>query len=165
MRILALSLALMAAMPALAADRVASFGFELTNTSLEPTQPAETGRIEALDRQLSEALTGLGYRLVDMAPVEGERQRVASLQDCPACEMDLARKVGADLAVLGWVQKVSNLILNVNLQLHDVATGRLLRAGSADIRGNTDESWRRGLRYVLERRVFPADKPRPGGRL
>ena len=73
-----------------------------------------------------------------------------------------AQQVGADYAVLGWVQKVSNLILNINLQIREVATGRLVKAGSADIRGNTDESWSRGLRYLLAHRIFPADKPRPG---
>jgi hypothetical protein len=147
--------------PADAAERVASFGFELANTSLEPTSPAETVRIEALDRQLEAALTDRGYALVDMAPVAEARGRTASLRDCPPCELDLARQVGADLAVLGWVQKVSNLILNVNVQMHDVATGRLLRAGSADIRGNTDESWRRGLRWLIQRRLFP--QAQPGG--
>jgi len=52
------------------------------------------------------------------------------------------------------VQKVSNLILNVNLVVEDVATGKTLRADSVDIRGNTDESWTRGLRYLLNERMF-----------
>ena len=52
------------------------------------------------------------------------------------------------------MQKVSNLILNVNLVIEDAATGRPLRAGSVDIRGNTDKSWQRGLRYLLDERLF-----------
>ena len=52
------------------------------------------------------------------------------------------------------VHEISNLILNINLQVREVATGRLIQAGTVDIRGNTDESWRRGLRYLLERRIF-----------
>jgi hypothetical protein len=153
---------LLAGTPAFAADRMASFGIALISTSLEPVQPAETARIAALDRQLAAALADRHYTLVDMTPVQARIAAATNLQDCPACELELARQVGADYAVLGWVQKVSNLILNVNLTLHEVATGRLLRAGSADIRGNTDESWSRGLRYVLAHRIFPADKPRPG---
>ena len=162
MRAVIVAWLLLAGAPAFAADRMASFGLELISTSLEPVQPAETARIEALARQLSADLSTRGYTLVDMAPVQARIDATTSLQDCPTCELDLAKQVGADYAVLGWVQKVSNLILNVNLQLHEVATGKLLRAGSADIRGNTDESWRRGLRYVLAHRIFPADKPRPG---
>ena len=52
------------------------------------------------------------------------------------------------------MQKVSNLILNVNLVIEDAATGRVLHAESVDIRGNTDESWSRGLRYLLNERMF-----------
>ena len=53
------------------------------------------------------------------------------------------------------MHEFSNLILNINLQVREVATGRLIQAGTVDIRGNTDESWRRGLRYLLDRRIFP----------
>ena len=69
-------------------------------------------------------------------------------------ELDLARQLGAQQVAYGWVQKVSNLILNVNLVVEDAATGKTLRADSVDIRGNTDESWTRGLRYLLNERMF-----------
>jgi hypothetical protein len=52
------------------------------------------------------------------------------------------------------VHKISNLILNINLQVREVSTGRLTHAGTVHIRGNTDETWRRGLLYLLERRIF-----------
>jgi len=53
--------------------------------------------------------------------------------------------VGADWPAWGTVQKVSNLILNINVYMEDVATGNLEFVKSVDIRGNTDESWRHGL--------------------
>ncbi len=46
---------------------------------------------------------------------------------------------------LGWVQKVSNLILNINVRIEDVSTGAVLLQKSVDLRSNTDESWRRGV--------------------
>jgi hypothetical protein len=49
---------------------------------------------------------------------------------------------------MGTVQKVSNLILNINVYMEDVQTG------SVDIRGNTDESWRHGLDYMLRHYLF-----------
>jgi hypothetical protein len=52
------------------------------------------------------------------------------------------------------VQKVSNLILNINLYVRDVATTKMLKVGSVDIRGNTDESWFRGLRYLVKNRMY-----------
>jgi hypothetical protein len=56
--------------------------------------------------------------------------------------------------VVAWTQKVSNLILNLNIRIEDVATGETLRGGSVDIRGNNDQSWDRGLKYLLKEHVF-----------
>ncbi|MGF6306682.1 hypothetical protein ABIB82_000829 [Bradyrhizobium sp. i1.8.4] len=54
----------------------------------------------------------------------------------------------------GVVQKVSNLILNTNLYLRDVHTGQLVAAVSADMRGNTDESWSRATDYLVRNRLL-----------
>jgi hypothetical protein len=42
------------------------------------------------------------------------------------------------------VQKVSNLILNINLRIEDTASGQVVFQRSVDMRGNTDQMWRRG---------------------
>ncbi len=54
------------------------------------------------------------------------------------------------------MQKVSNLILNLNLIIEDSKTGKAVHGGSVDIRGNTDVSWDRGLKYLLDEHVFQA---------
>ena len=74
---------------------------------------------------------------------------------------------GAALVGVGWVQRVSHLILNLililNLGLWATGDDRLVLTKSVDIRGDTDESWRRGVDYMLrdmvERR---ARQPRYG---
>lgn len=142
------------AAPADAAERLALFPFDLVNTSMEPTRPDEEARLARLDAQAKERLAAAGYELIDTAPVAKEAAARAPLKDCNACDLDLARRLGAELAATGWVQKVSNLILNINLQIRNVATGQLVKAGSVDIRGNTDESWRRGINYLLDRRIL-----------
>jgi hypothetical protein len=48
-----------------------------------------------------------------------------------------------------WVQKVSNLILNINLEVRSAAGATRYR-GSVDIRGNTDEAWLRGVHRLAE---------------
>ena len=62
--------------------------------------------------------------------------------------------IGAEWAAWGTVQKVSNLILNINLYMEDAQTGKIEFAKSVDIRGNTDESWRRGLDYMIHHYVL-----------
>jgi hypothetical protein len=48
-----------------------------------------------------------------------------------------------------WVQKVSNLILNINIEV-STAQDEVLYTTSVDIRGNTDESWLRGVRRLVD---------------
>jgi hypothetical protein len=138
----------------------AVFNFGLIDTSLQGQeqgpQAIEHTRLAALDAQLREALVRSGCcELVDVGAVAQPPQGV-EVWRCNGCDIDLARRAGAKLSVTGWVQKVSNLILNINLSVHDVTTGKMVTAGSVDIRGNTDESWSRGLAYLLHDRLHPA---------
>lgn len=152
------SLLAMLATPAMAKTlpTAAVFDFALTNTSPAPTTPEELARLQRLDQQLKDGMRS-HFDLVDMGPVRGRLARVDSIRGCNGCELDLAREVGAQQVAYGWVQKVSNLILNVNVVVEDASTGRTLRAESVDIRGNTDESWTRGLHYLLNERIFRED--------
>ena len=132
---------------------VAVFDFTLTNTSPAPSTPEELARLHRLDQQLKAGLSDR-FQIVDVGPVQDRLSGVDSIRGCNGCEIDLARQLGAQQVAYGWVQKVSNLILNVNLVVEEASTGRTLRAESVDIRGNTDESWSRGLRYLLNERMF-----------
>jgi hypothetical protein len=140
---------------AAASPRIAVFDFEMVNTSLQPTTPEEQDRLRRLGEQLRTALQQSGkYQVVDIAPVRAEVADAGGILKCNGCEQDLARKLGADEIAVGWVQKVSNLILNINLSIVQASDGKQLRGGSVDIRGNTDEAWSRGLKFLLEERVF-----------
>jgi len=145
------------AMPGIAAGppRIAVFDFELMNTSPAPSTAEELARTRRLGEQLRAALQNSGkYQVVDIGPVRAEAEKNGSLRNCNGCELPLARRVGAALVAYGWVQKVSNLILNINLVIEDVAAEKTVKAGSVDIRGNTDESWSRGLKYLLEEHIL-----------
>ncbi len=135
--------------------RIAVFDFSLVNTSPAPTTDAEEARLQLLSEELRRMLAASGqYMPADLAPVREQLRNGQSIRDCNGCELALAKAVGAQLAAYGWVQKVSNLILNINLVIEDVGTGKRLHADSVDIRGNTDEFWERGLRYLVRERVL-----------
>jgi hypothetical protein len=156
----ALSGPLRAAPPTAPPFTAAVFPFELDDTSLDGAmrgvQPAEQARLHALDAQLRAALDASGrYTLLDIAPVAA-KAAAGSLRSCESCGPALAQQLGAQVEVNGWVQKVSNLILNINVVVRDTASGRVIDAGSADIRGNTDESWQRGLAWLLRHRILVA---------
>lgn len=142
--------------PALAAKaRLLLFPFEIVNTSPLPTSPAEQARLKLLDGQLRAALENSGkYALVASAPAAAQMKRLGNIRTCNGCELALARKLGATEVAYGWVQKVSTLILNINLLIENAKTGKILRGGSVDIRGDTDQTWTRGLAFLLEEHVF-----------
>jgi Protein of unknown function (DUF2380) len=85
---------------------------------------------------------------VRITPV-AEQTRDANLRNCGGCDAQFASQVGADFAVIGCVQKVSNLILNMNVQVNDAKTGRAISVKSVDMRGNTDESWSRAIDWLI----------------
>jgi len=164
-RTLGAFLVLLATMDAAsAATRVAVFDFELLDTSgqVGPSGPGspEQHRLELITADVRKRLAEAGYEVVDLAPQQARITNAAPFRNCNSCELPIARDLGADIEVVGLVQKVSNLILNINFQLRDVGSGAVLRAGSADIRNNTDESWLRGISYLVRNRLL--DPPLTG---
>jgi len=163
--------ALWAPAPALAqaagADlpKVAVFDFELLDTSLQGevdgARDDEKARLKQVGDQLRKGLADSGkYVIVDIAPVNAAAH-AKHLQDCGGCDVQFAQQLGADLAMTGEVQKVSNLILNMNVYLRNAHTGRLITSMSADFRSNTDESWARAMSFLLRNRLLAPDYGRP----
>jgi hypothetical protein len=130
---------------------LAFLGFQIINTSAEPIKEEEQKRLEMLNALFLEQADGSHRFKVLPVPLD-VRQQIANgpaIANCNGCQRDYGRRAGADLVAWGTVQKVSNLILNINLYMEDVRREKLIFGKSVDIRGNTDESWRRGLDYML----------------
>lgn len=135
--------------------KAAFLGIHLIDTSLGPSHEDEDARVDMIGKRLVEALGASGrYLFVDAAPVADEAARYENIAQCNGCDADFARDLGADLAVTGEVQKTSNLILSITVYMRDAKTGKLAVGGSSDIRGNTDESWRRGIDYIIRNRLL-----------
>jgi hypothetical protein len=139
--------------------RIAVFDFELIDSSLqgeiEGVDPADAARLRMIEAELREGLAASArFELVDTAPAAAQIDAAGYLWSCNGCETAIARRLDADLSLVGWVQKVSNLILNLNVVIRDAATREQMFASSVDIRGNTDESWRHGIRYLLKNRLL-----------
>lgn len=156
------ALALLAATGVHAQERVAFFGLTLLDTSLQTKaageNTAEQDRLRRLEEMVAARFVQEGYELVDVEPARKEIDRVVNLAKCYGCDTRIAVQLGADYALVGEVQKVSDLILAINLQLRAAETGEMVKGGVVDIRGNTDESWQRGMRYILKNRFFVEEK-------
>ncbi|MBH5397672.1 DUF3280 domain-containing protein [Bradyrhizobium sp. CNPSo 4010] len=144
--------------------KLAVFDFELIDTSLPGEfygSKPEEARLLRISEQLRKALAESGkFQVLDIAPVR-EAARHANLQACGGCDLKLAGQLGADLEITGLVQKVSNLIINLNIYLRDVKTGNMITVASADMRGNTDESWSRTMNYLIRNRLLAPNYGKP----
>ena len=139
--------------------KAAVFDFELIDTSLEGemmgSRPDEQARLGLISDLLRKSLADSGqFQVVGIAPAADKIRDAGYLHGCNGCDAKIARGLGADLAITGTVQKVSNLILNINIYVRDASSGQRMRAMSADIRGNTDKSWSRGVSYLVKNRLL-----------
>ena len=144
---------------ALAADAepptLAVIGFELVDEHPDTGRAAQLrGRLAAIKEQLERGLHGRAlYRVIDTAAakelIEAQRERHEFLYRCNACLTEIGQRLGTRLVAVGWVQRVSELILNINVSVRDAQTDAEVLSKSVDLRGNTDETWARGVNFML----------------
>jgi hypothetical protein len=118
------------------------------------TVEAQNRRLAHAHQQLQQELQARGlYRVVDLAPaqslVDEALASQAFLYRCPDCAVRVGRQLGTELVMTSWVQKVSELILNFNVEVFRVAAERSVLAKSVDMRGNQDVSWERAVRFLV----------------
>ncbi|MBP1148292.1 MULTISPECIES: DUF3280 domain-containing protein [unclassified Methylocaldum] len=134
---------------------LAVLDLELTGDLGDSTREAEWGRrLAVMTEVLRDDLSRSGlYRVVDHGPAPelvAELKSARYLHACNGCELDIARRLGAERVLVGWVFRMSNLVLSLHIQIRDVATGQTLINRAFDFRGDKDESWRRAIAYFVQ---------------
>lgn len=129
--------------------------FDLLDDQDNPlTKAAQAVRLRNAGLQLQRELAERRlYRVADPAPAaplqRDLRLQQENLFSCDDCADQIGRKLGVDLVMQTWVQKVSELILNLNVQIYDVKAGKVIFTKSVDMRGNDDVSWMRAVRFLV----------------
>jgi hypothetical protein len=131
--------------------------FQNDNEIYEPTSDAERNRMAKVEQVFKDQLTETGkYRFAEVGnPL---KTRIAAGQapgECGGCEIDYGKEIGTEQIAWIRVQKVSNLILNLNLYMADVDTKEMVFVRSVDIRNNSDEGWERAITYLLKNYLLP----------
>lgn len=144
--------------PAGAATKVAVFPFDIHDISQEgelipQLNEEDVRRLKVATDELKALLAkDPRYEVVDLGSVEKDVEQASPFSKCEACEVPIAKKVGAALAVTGVVDKWSDALLSMQIFARDVETGKLVKSMSAAIQGNTDELWLHGVRYLWRNR-------------
>jgi len=74
--------------------------------------------------------------------------------ECGGCEIAYGRDLKVPVVMWGTIQKTSNLILNLNIYMADVAANKMTFVKSVDMRGNTDETWDQAVNYMVKRYII-----------
>lgn len=137
-----------------AAPSVAVLDVRLLNDNeiLEPTTAAERARLVNLEEQVTSIMEASGKYTIKPVPenIKAAIAKGQAIGECGGCDIEYGKEIGAERIVWVTVQKVSNLILNMNFYMADVSENKMLFLKSVDIRGNTDESWSRSMTYLLK---------------
>ena len=133
------------------------YDFELEDTSLDGamigTTDAEFARLKSIAERLREHYDAHPAWQIVRDDATIQKGREANLQSCGHCDVKNGKALGVDVVVTGVVQKVSNLILSITIYARSTETGELVAVAGTDIRGNTDESWQRGLDWLARNRL------------
>lgn len=145
-------------LPAVAAQKAAVFPFDLRDAQQEgevvpQLNPDDLKRLKLVADELKSLMEKSGnYEIVDLSSMAKEVDAASPFNKCNGCEADLAKKAGAEIAVTGFADKVSDALISLQVFARNAETGEMTKSMSAEVRGNTDELWLHGIRYLWRNR-------------
>jgi hypothetical protein len=128
--------------------------FEIQDTSGE-VGPADRhdivlGRLTALVRD--EIASGQLYRVESKNRTDWAVEAVhpnTFLRSCNGCEIDIAKRLHANYVLIGWIYKVSSLILALHIDMKDAMTGKTIYARVFDFRGDNEQAYAHAAKALV----------------
>lgn len=138
---------------------IAVFDFELEDTSagasLAGETPADVAQLSAVTDDVRQLFAQSGrYRLIAVTGTDDGAAKTHTLRDCGGCDAAIARKLGAEQALIGVVRRVSRTEYTVRFQIRDARTGAAVSEADSGLRMGADYSWRRGAVQLIKDRLL-----------
>ena len=148
--------------------KLAVFDFELDDFSagwpIAGESPVETARLHDVTLQARRQLADSPiFQIVDVGASTDERVKTHWLRKCNGCDAQIARDLGADMSLVGIFRKVSVMEQSLEIHIRDAKTGELMKIAGTDLRGETDDSWRRALDWLIKDRILDPEIARWNG--
>lgn len=144
--------------PAVAATKAAVFPFDFHDTGQDAefvpqNNPEDLRRLKLVEEELKSLMQKSGrYDVVDLTAHAKEIEDASPFHKCDGCEVPIAKEAGAEIAVTGYVDKLSDALISLRIVERNAETGELTKTMQAQINGNTDELWLHGVGYLWRNR-------------
>ena len=124
---------------------VVGFNFVDTSGEVKDQTAAHAARLSAMMETLQSKLAASGrFKIIALActpmPCTAEPDVDTAMAE--------ARKAGADWTLVGTVRKTSTLILDMPVQVIDMASGKSVYGRLLSFRGDTDDAWQHAARFL-----------------
>ena len=143
--------------------KAAIFTAELDDPTLpygRKPPPATLKRLDLVTEELRKTLADRGgIESVDLTPQAEEIRKQAPLFKCNGCGGDIAKALGADLAVTLVAEKGSAQVYNLTVTIAEAASGKVVRRGLVVISANTDDDWAHAARSIVKNRLLAEPLP------
>jgi hypothetical protein len=135
-------------------DLLAVLPFEIVDNTPVPGGGERNERmLRKLTYFVSQMISDEGvYKVVPQAEIDkavNDAQLGTYIHTCNQCEYDLAKMVDGDKVMVGWIYKMSILVLTLHIKVKDVESEKTLISKAYDFRGDNEKAWLRAARYMV----------------
>lgn len=128
--------------------------FEIEDTSGETGPPdRHASMLAATTAAAAEEIGRAGlFSVVPEAKVAEAVAAVNSgtyLRRCNGCELEIAQRAGARYVLVGWIYKMSTLVLTLHVDIKEAETGRSVYARVFDFRGDNEKAYAHAVRTMV----------------
>ena len=142
--------------------KIAVFDFELEDKSagagIIPPDAHDIRYLGEATDQAKRMLAATGhFEIVETTTADLTATKQFGLRNCGGCEAGIARKLGADQAMIGVVTRVNRTEFTLFMRILDTASGKPVSSGFTDLRMGANYAWPRGVKWLMTNRM-PAAK-------
>ncbi|MGB8275747.1 MAG: DUF2380 domain-containing protein [Alphaproteobacteria bacterium] len=139
-------------------QKLALFPFTFSAMAGAKPDPARDERLASMTAILRDAAAkSRRFALVPIPdPMQAPKGSAVSrlFPGCASCAIEAARELGADVAWIAEVQQVTAIMHSITVTAWDAKTGRELSESRADVRGDDDATWKKGVEWLIQNRLF-----------
>lgn len=94
------------------------------------------------------------YRIIDTSSLANDVTSTGGLQHCKGCEAALAKRIGADLSMVGVVTRVNRTEVTMQIVVRETQSGAVISNDFTDLRMGANYAWPRGVKWLMNNKIL-----------